>query len=52
MVDILSMASIMSREKLTMLLPTHKDINELIPALGCVETETFGDVHHAQANDK
>ncbi|MDP4028408.1 MAG: hypothetical protein Q8P42_05510 [Gallionella sp.] len=39
----------MSREKLTMLLPTEADISELIPNLGCVETETYGDVRHAQA---
>jgi hypothetical protein len=39
----------MSREKLTMLLPTVADICALIPDLGCVETETHGDVRHAQA---
>lgn len=48
-VDIQSMVGGMRHERLTMLLPTHSDICELIPALGCVETETFGDVRHAQA---
>ena len=49
MLDMQSMVGDMSPEKLTMLLPTRGDICELIPALGCVETETFGDVRHAQA---
>lgn len=49
MADIQRIVVGMSREKLTMLLPTHKDIRELIPALGCAETETVGDVRHAQA---
>lgn len=49
MLDIQNMVGEMSREKLTMLLPTNSEICELIPALGCVETQTFGDVRHAQA---
>lgn len=48
-VDMQSVVGDLSREKLTMLLPTHNDIRELIPALGCAVTETFGDVRHAQA---
>ncbi len=49
MEDLQNMLGDLSHVKLTMLLPTRNEICELIPSLGCVETETFGDVRHAQA---
>lgn len=49
MMDVQDRTGFVNREKLTVLLPTHSEISELIPAFGCIETETFGDVRLAEA---